>query len=614
VTRAVRSDNTSVRRVAVIGAGPSGLSAALELAARNIPVDIISRAPAQRSPSVGARDGIAAVLPYAAKGDSTDRHFLDIERAAAGLAVLPLVRAMVEEASSIVGLLDRMAVPFDRTPEGVLQAHASPGAACPRTFAAGSATGQHVVLALDEQLRRFEQELVRDPRGGVIPGEPLVRRLVPWDFVRVVQDDAGVAVGVVVQDLRSMAVAAFPYDSVLLATGGYAGVFVASVGGAPSLGAGLAGVFEQGAVMADAELLFAHPLAIVGPDKSRALPDFIRAESARVFSAKDAADSRDAGTIPERERAYLAALADLENPPLALVAARSIAEARVKSAPVYLDLSHRKADVRLRARLRGVSRMCERFAGKGLFDGPLEIAPAITRTLGGLYIDHETDTAGRLLQSSPRNHATSIPGLYAAGGAASGYHGAAAIAGDLLLADVFGGRLAASGVAAYRAAMMKSAFDLPKSVFDKAQKVAEEEYLALASQNQDVKESEDPHAIFAELCTTMSRDVGLLRDSEGLATAKSSIAELDERFTRAKCADSSSYTNQGGPFMRQLASAIRLAAITTESALSRRDNRRTFVTFNEGAASLTHSFEYACAGKTVTVTDSAAQTERAQNG
>ena len=77
---------------------------------------------------------------------------------------------------------------------------------------------------------------------------------------------------------------------------------------------------------------------------------------------------------------------------------------------------------------------------------------------------------------SPRQHSTSISGLYAAGEACHEYHGAHALAGNRALADIHGGQSAARGVLGYRAQLAKSAFDLPNSVFDRPTSDAEAEF------------------------------------------------------------------------------------------------------------------------------------------
>ncbi len=261
---ALRSEGGKLRRVAVVGAGVAGMATALELARARVPVDVLSLLPAKRAPSVASRCGVNAALDVNGEGDSPRQHFEDTIRVGESLAHQPLVSAMCEAAPDIVHLLDRMGVPFHRTGEGRPAARRLPGSSHARAAFAGATTGHAAVSALDQQLRRFEGEPCVDARGVEIPGEPLVRRLEHVELVGLVQDDAGVCVGVVTQDLRAMTVKATPYDAVVLATGGFAGLFAGGAASALSLGTAAAAAYRQGAVFANAELIEHHPTATHG--------------------------------------------------------------------------------------------------------------------------------------------------------------------------------------------------------------------------------------------------------------------------------------------------------------------------------------------------------------
>ncbi len=610
-------ESTSLRRVCVVGSGVAGLSAAVALATRGAAVDVMSAGAPMRSGSAGFRDGIAAALAEGDVKDSAELHASDMARAASATAALPVLRDMAEQAPIIVALLERMGVPFDRTPEGLLAAHPAPGSSVARSFAAGSVTGHRVVLALDEQLCRLEGELVRDARGAAIAGEPLVRRLVPFELVGLVRDDAGVVVGVVAQDLRSMTIAAFPYDAVLLATGGYEALFADSSGSRSSLGSGIAVALAEGAVLADADAVFSQPLGIAGPSKLAALPDSLRAQRARIFAAKSSAPTVDIASLPERERVYVTPLADLASAPTAAAVVRSIAEVQAKHGTVHLDLSHKKSDASLCARFADVAALCERFTTKGLFDGTLPIRPAVTRTLGGLFVDHEVSADGTLRAASPRSQATSIAGLYAAGGAASAPFSAEAAASDLLLSDVHSGRLAAEGVLAYRDAMAKSAFDLPKSLFDGAQKRCDDAYAASLEPAESATVSENASAIHADLCELMSK-LAPVRDAAGVADGGAAIAALEARASLAKSADDASYANQDAPFLRRVTGALPLAkaAFASANARAERDDasRRVFVRLADGTPEIVRTVAYSAAGKPVSVSDGTPKKEAAPSG
>src|SRR5579872_674202 len=212
-------------KIIVVGGGLAGLAAVIKIAEMGGEVDLFSIVPVKRSHSVCAQGGINAAKNLKGEGDSTWQHFDDTVYGGDFLANQPPVKAMCEAAPSIVFMLDRMGVPFNRTPEGLLDFRRFGGTLFHRTAFAGATTGQQLLYALDEQVRRWETADLEDDKGDRVPGEKMVRKHEFWDFVSLVLDDDGVCRGIVAQDLKTMALKAFPADAVCLATGGYGIVF-----------------------------------------------------------------------------------------------------------------------------------------------------------------------------------------------------------------------------------------------------------------------------------------------------------------------------------------------------------------------------------------------------
>ena len=188
-------------RVIVVGGGLAGLMTTIRLAETGMPVDLFSVVPVKRSHSVCAQGGINAAVTWKGEGDSPARHFDDTVYGGDFLANQPPVRAMCEAGPGIIFLLDRMGVPFNRTPEGLLDFRRFGGTLFNRTAFAGATTGQQLLYALDEQVRRFEA-------GG------LVRKHEMWELCSLVMDDAGRCRGITALDLRRMEVHPFPARAV----------------------------------------------------------------------------------------------------------------------------------------------------------------------------------------------------------------------------------------------------------------------------------------------------------------------------------------------------------------------------------------------------------------
>jgi len=164
------------RRVIVVGGGLAGLMTTIKLCEARIAVDLFSLVPAKRSHSVCAQGGINAAVNTMGEGDSPSIHLQETAYGGDFLANQPPIKGMTDAAPGIVFLLDRMGVPFHRTPEGLLDFRRFGGSLYHRTAYAGATTGQQLLYALDEQVRRFATEAVMDPTGMTLPGERLVRR------------------------------------------------------------------------------------------------------------------------------------------------------------------------------------------------------------------------------------------------------------------------------------------------------------------------------------------------------------------------------------------------------------------------------------------------------
>lgn len=631
---ATLSERGRARRVIVVGDGLGGMLAALELCEAGVPVLMLSVAPARRSLFASARGGFAAADP--ARGDGPDAHFEETIVAGDFLAHQPPVRALVDAAPDLLELADRIGVPFARTPEGTRAVRGSSGALGCRAAFAGATTGRQLASALDDQLRRFEARALSDERGVGVPGEKVLERRELWDFLGLVRDDGGVAVGVVAQDLRTMRVKAFPADAVCLATEGPGALFGGTTQGLLTGAAATAAAYRAGAAYANGEFLQFCPTAIAGAEKPFLVPPGALGAGGRLWVPKDKTDPRRPADIPEKERDYFLERECPSHGDLTFEdqAARAIvrvcAGGHDGSAPaVYLDLTH--LDARDVARtLAGTQSVLERLGASAVLREPLRVFPAVAHALGGLWVDYEADDEGRLVVGSPRNHATSITGLYAAGDAACQYHGANCLGDNALPAALYSGRLAARAMAAHRAALARSAFDLPASIFDKAETTEVERFEALLERGHNREDAENPFALHAELGRALGADCSVERDDERLDALIDTISEIEQRMDRARVPDSSLAMNQSAQFTRHFEDLLLLARVIAEGARRRdecrgahykpaldperapggtgRDDARwlrtTLAVHKErGAVRFVREIDYDCAGRRVHATD-----------
>ena len=269
----------------MVGGGLAGLAAVIKIAEAGGHVDLFSIVPVKRSHSVCAQGGINAAKNLKGEGDTTDKHFDDTIYGGDFLANQTPVKAMCEAGPRIIDLLDRMGVPFNRTPEGLLDFRRFGGTLYHRTAFAGATTGQQLLYALDEQVRRHEVDgQVQQVRRLGIP----VRDL----------DSKGSCRGIVAMNLRTMEVRAFQAEAVIIATGGNGAIFGKSTNSVICTGSAQAAVYQQGAYYANGEFIQVHPTSIPGEDKLRLMSESARGEGGRVWVPRTPSDKRPGSRFP----------------------------------------------------------------------------------------------------------------------------------------------------------------------------------------------------------------------------------------------------------------------------------------------------------------------------
>ena len=577
------TDAGKVRRVIVVGGGLAGLTTVIKLCEAGIPVDLFSLVPVKRSHSVCAQGGINASVNTKGEGDSPEVHLEETVYGGDFLANQPPVKGMTYAAPGIVYMLDRMGVPFNRTSEGLLDFRRFGGTLFHRTAFAGATTGQQLLYALDEQVRRYETIEVENEKGIAVRGEKMVRKWELWDFLGLVLDEGGIARGIVAQDLKSMQITSFPGEAVCLATGGSGIIFGKSTNSVINTGTAASAAYQQGACYANGEFIQVHPTAIPGADKLRLISESVRGEGGRVWVPKDAKEKRRGKDVPEGQRDYFL---ESKYPGYGNLVPRDIAARELflkcfhehrgvwndktnnNELEVYLDVTHLPKDL-LRKKLAGVLEIYEKFVGEDPYENPMRIFPAVHYSMGGLWVDYEKSSDGKLVVGSPRNHATNVGGLYAVGEADYAYHGANRLGANSLLSCIYGGMVAGPAIATYVTNLDKSAFDVKTSVFEKAAQRERDRYEAILA----MTGKENPYKIHGELAQVMLRDCTIERHNGVLDTVIAKIDELEERSRDIGVTDTSARANQGAQFVRHLGNMLVLARVIAQGARNRDESR-----------------------------------------
>ncbi len=503
--------------------------------------------PVKRSHSVCAQGGINAAKDLKGEGDTVLKHFDDTVYGGDFLADQTPVRDMTARAPAIIDLLDRMGVPFNRTHEGLLDFRRFGGTLYQRTAFAGATTGQQLLYALDEQVRRHESE------GRVTKYEG-------WEFLSAVLDANGVCRGICALDLRSMQTRTFPADAIIVATGGIGAIFGKSTNSVVCTGSAQSALYQQGAVYANGEFIQVHPTCIPGDDKLRLMSESARGEGGRVWVPKNKQDTRVARSIPEQDRFYF-----LEEwyPKYGNLVPRDIATRAIHRVVydlglgldgqpmVYLDLTHIDRET-LNRKLEGILEIYEKFVGDDPRDVPMKIFPGMHYTMGGLWVDF-------------RQH-TNVPGIFAAGEADYSIHGANRLGANSLLSCINGGFLAGPNALAYAKSLATAPGDGGHAAELKRQ---QEKNAALLSN----PGTENPFKLWRELGDTMTKHATIIRYNTGLAEADAKLVELLDRYRNVNLSDKTQWANTSFAFARQLQNMLHLARVIVQGARLRDESR-----------------------------------------
>ncbi|MCA9243438.1 MAG: succinate dehydrogenase flavoprotein subunit [Phycisphaerales bacterium] len=559
------------QRVVVVGGGLAGLAAAMKLAEDDIAVDLISMVPVKRSHSVCAQGGINCVNKFTrAQGDTEHNHFDDTAYGGEFLNNQPPIKEMADWAPKIIDLLDRLGVPFNRSPEGNLAVRRFGGTLFKRTVYAGASTGQQLLYGLDEQVRRFEA-------AGKI------NKFEYWEFLGPIVDDKGVCRGVVAQDMFSLEMRSFPADAVIMATGGCGLIYGKSTMSMVCTGGANARAYRAGVIYANGEFVQVHPTAIPGADKLRLISEGARGEGGRVWVPRKEGDHRHPTQIPENERLYFL---EEKYPKYKNLVPRDIATREIfaickegrsvdpHTYAVYLDLTEKATGIKrevLEKKLGNILEIYEKFVGTDPLSEPMKIFPAVHYSMGGLWVDFERNNAtGGLVLDSPRNQMSNVPGLYVIGEADYQYHGANRLGANSLLSCIFSGLLVGHGAQSWLKNLPHGSVDkVSPALFDGAVGTHHAAYQALIKRDG----KENPYKLHRELGELMTRNVTVVRDNRDLKETLGKLDELAERERHTSLSDTGTWTNHNLSFTRALGDMMMLAKVIATGALLRDECR-----------------------------------------
>jgi succinate dehydrogenase / fumarate reductase flavoprotein subunit len=510
--------------VLIIGAGGGGLRAAIEALTQGASVGVVCKSLLGKAHTVMAEGGIAAAMANVDEADDWKVHFRDTMRGGKFLNNWRMAQIHAQEASDRVHELEQWGALFDRTTDGRILQRAFGGHTFKRLCHVGDRTGLEMIRTLQDRGVQM---------GFDVYMECAVTRLLK-DGDRV----AG-AFGYWRENGRFVV---FRSKSVVLATGGIGKAWPITSNSWEYTGDGMALAYDAGADLMDMEFVQFHPTGMVWPPGVQGIlvTEAVRGEGGilRNKSGERFMERYDPKRMELSTRDVVARAIYTE-----------VREGRgTEHGGAYLDISQKPAEY-VKRKLPSMYHQFLELADVDITKGPMEVGPTCHYMMGGVKV--EADTA-----------ASSVPGLFAAGEAAAGLHGANRLGGNSLSDLLVFGRRA--GLAAAEYAKRTSAPALDSGQIE----IAERAMLAPFER----KEGESPYALHADLQEDMQRLVGIFRTEEDLQLALTKIEELKRRSERMSVSGSRMF-NPGWHLSRDLESMLTVVEAVTRSALARRESR-----------------------------------------
>jgi succinate dehydrogenase / fumarate reductase flavoprotein subunit len=510
--------------VLVIGAGGAGLRAAIEALAQGASVGVVCKSLLGKAHTVMAEGGIAASLANVDTADNWRVHFRDTMLGGKLLNNWRMAQIHAQESSDRVRELEQWGALFDRTKDGEILQRAFGGHTFKRLCHVGDRTGLEMIRTLQDK--------------GVSMGIDVYMECAVTRLFK----DAGRIAGAFGYWRENGRFVVFKAKSIVIATGGIGKAWQITSNSWEYTGDGMALAYDAGAELMDMEFVQFHPTGMVWPPGVQGIlvTEAVRGEG---------------GTLTNKLGERFMQRYDPEKMDLSTrdVVARAIyTEVRegrgTEHGGAYLDISHKPADY-VKRKLPSMYHQFLELADVDITRGPMEVGPTCHYMMGGIRVDAETAES-------------TLPGLFAAGEAAAGLHGANRLGGNSLSDLVVFGRRA--GLAAARNAKSSGTVAIDPSQIEEAAREMLEPFQRTAG--------ESSYAIHRDLQEKMQSLVGIFRIEEDLKRALSELETLKQRVARV-AVEGSRLFNPGWHLARDLKSMLTVTEAVTRSALARQESR-----------------------------------------
>jgi succinate dehydrogenase / fumarate reductase flavoprotein subunit len=551
--------------VVVIGAGGSGLRAAIEARLAGKRTAVISKSLFGKAHTVMAEGGCAAAMGNMNPRDNWMVHFRDTMRGGKFLNNWRMAELHAKEAPDRVYELEAWGALFDRTKDGKISQRDFGGHEYPRLAHVGDRTGLEMIRTLQQKVVALQQE---DARALGDP-EAMIKVYAETTITRLIKDGEKIA-GAFGYVRETGQFVVFEAPTVVLATGGIGKTFKVTSNSWEYTGDGHALALLAGAKLMNMEFVQFHPTHMVWPLSVRGLlvTESVRGDGGVLKNSlgerymfkyvPDVFRAQYADTEEEADRWY----ADHDNnrrPPELLprdeVARANNAEVKAgRGSPhggVFLDIASRLPADEILRRLPSMYHQYKELADVDITKEPMEVGPAQHYVMGGVEVDPDTGES-------------CVPGLFAAGEVSGGMHGSNRLGGNSLSDLLVFGRRAGIGAADYVDNLGE------KRPTPSEGEIAAARAEALAPFERAV--GENPYTVHAEVQDTMFSLVGIIRNEAEIKTALVELGKLRERAAVVRAEGGPAY-NPGWHEALDLRNILLMADCVAQAALERQESR-----------------------------------------
>jgi len=547
---------TQEHDVVIVGAGGAGLRAAIEASSRGARTALVCKSLLGKAHTVMAEGGVAAALANVDTRDSWKVHFRDTMKGGKFLNQWRMAQLHAQQAIERVQELEEWGAVFDRTKDGRVLQRNFGGHTYPRLAHVGDRTGLEMIRTLQDR--------------GVHQGiDVFMECTIRW----ILKDQERVA-GCLGFWRESGRFVVFRSKAVVLATGGIGRCFEITSNSWEYKGDGHALALWAGADLVDMEFVQFHPTGMVWPPSVRGtlitegvrgeggvllnnqgkrfmfenIPDLFKGEYAETEEeAKQWVVDVATGRRPEARRPPELLTRDV----VARAIRREVREGRGSPhGGVFLDISSQRRPDEIKKKLPSMYHQFRELADVDITKSPMEVGPTCHYTMGGVRVDPETQQA-------------TVPGLFAAGEAAGGMHGANRLGGNSLSDLLVFGKLAGE----FAAALALEMTGLPELNGNEVDSAARELLDPF-----DRPEGENPYEVHEDMRKMMQKFVGIVRTGEELEAALEELKIIRARAARVKVGGNIQF-NPGWHLALDLKNMIDVSEAIARAALTRQESR-----------------------------------------